>query len=120
VLYQDDQPEWGLAAALYEALVAGFAALLRVLLEDSARLDQGSSSYKALRDEFQKFFLWNDGFSTTSGELDRILSCSKNLRAAVLALMVQWARTVCRSNNPPPLILPAAFDTSVFVCHSQL
>jgi hypothetical protein len=104
VLYQDDQPELGLAATLYEASVAGFAALLRILLEDSAGLDQNSSSYEVLRNEFQKFYLWNHGFSTTSGELDRILSCSKNLRAAVLALMVRWAKTVCRSNNLPSLI----------------
>ena len=52
MLYQDDQPELGLAATLYEASVAGFAGLLRVLLEDSARLDGDSSSYEVLRDEF--------------------------------------------------------------------
>lgn len=109
VSYEDEQLELGLAADLFDAAVAGFAELLRILLEDPARLDKNSSSYEALRNEFQRFYLWNDGFSTSSGGLDRILSCSKNLRATVLALMVQWAKTVRRSNYFHFLTLIAQF-----------
>jgi hypothetical protein len=120
VLQQDDQLGLGLATNLFDTSVAAFAALLRVLAEDRARLEENSNLYEVLRNEFQRFYMWNDGFSTNSGELDRILSCSKNLRATVLALMVQWAKTVCRSNDAPSLIFPTALDMCVFLYHPQL
>ncbi len=102
---QDDQPELGPATYLFEASVAAFAAVLQALAEDAAQFDTKRTSYEALLDEFQKFYMWNEGFSTCTGELDLILSCSKNLRATVLALMVQWAKTVCRSENILLLII---------------
>jgi hypothetical protein len=116
VLHQDDQLEMGLATRLFEASKAAFTTLLRVLVAHSAQLDYDSSVYAVLRNEFQKFYMWNDGFSTSSGELDRILCYSKNLRATVLGLMVKWAKAVCRSNYAPSFTL-LAFYLSGFVGH---
>jgi hypothetical protein len=116
VLSQEDPAELGLASNLFDASVAAFAALLRVLVGDLGRSEVDSGSYEVLRNEFQRFYMWNDGFSTNLGELDRILSCSKNLRATVLALMARWAKTVCRSNNAPLHIFPAALDIRVVLC----
>lgn len=62
-----------------------------------------SSSYESLRDEFRKFYIWNQGFSTSTGDLDLILSSSKNLKATVLGLMVLWVKALCRGSA---IVLP--------------
>lgn len=96
----DEQQEIGPAAQLFEATVVAFSAVLQVIADTPGQYDEhgdGLRFYTALRDEFQKFYMWNEGFPSSSGELDLILSCSKNLRATVLDLMAQWAKVVCRS-----------------------
>jgi len=105
VLHHDEQPDTGLACVLFEAANAAFAALLRALVQDPARLNDELDPYQILHNEFQKFYMWNDSFLTSSGELDRILSCSRNLRAMILTLMVKWAKAVCRSKCAPFLNL---------------
>lgn len=91
---QDEKPELGPASYLFEASSLAFSALLHTLIGNSTLLDL--EAYQTLRDEFRKFYLWNEGFSTGSGDLDRILSYSKNLKATVLNLMVLWARSVMK------------------------
>lgn len=90
---QDGGPEHGAASYLFEASTVAFSALLRILVGDT-RLDPGS--YQTLRGEFRKFYLWNEGFCTGSGDLDQILSSSKNLKATVLNLMVLWSRAISK------------------------
>jgi hypothetical protein len=77
-----DDLEHRLASHLFEALVAAFSALLRTLTSEPENVD--SATYELLRDEFRKFYMWNEGFSTRAGDLDHILASSKNLEAAVL------------------------------------
>ena len=116
VLGQEDPSELGLAANLFDASVAAFTALLRVLTENMNRSRVGPGIYEVLRNEFQRFCMWNDGFSTSLGELDRILASSKNLRATILALMARWAKTVCRSNSASPTTFPATLGILVVLC----
>ena len=87
------------AAHLFHATVVAFSALLQIIVGNIDQHDDGLVSYNLLRDEFQKYYMWNEGFPSSSGELDLILSCSKNLRATVLDLMVRWARVVCRGKT---------------------
>jgi hypothetical protein len=94
---QDNQPEPGLACYLFEASTAAFSALLNILSADPAKLD--STSYGVLRNEFRKYYMWNEGFSTRAGGLDHALSNSRNLKAAVLKLMAQWASAICRGDT---------------------
>lgn len=96
---QDGQPELGVASYLFEASTVAFTALLNVLAANPAKLDP--ASYLVLRDEFWRYYMWNEGFSTRSGRLDHILSGSKNLKATVLNLMTHWARAVCRGDPFP-------------------
>jgi len=91
---QGERPELGLASHLFEASTVAFSALLQILVGNPALFNP--ESYQALRKEFQKFYLWNEGFCTGSGDLDEILSSSKNLKATVLSLMVLWARAVSK------------------------
>lgn len=89
-----DEPERGPAYYLFEASTTAFSALLQILAADSTRFK--SESYESLRDEFRKFYMWNEGFSTRSGDLDYVLSCSKNLKATVIGLMVHWVKAVSK------------------------
>jgi hypothetical protein len=99
-IYQgDEQQELGPVTQLFQATVATFSALLQIIADDPGRYTDGLMFYNTLQDEFQKFYMWNEGFPSSSGELDAILSCSKNLRATVLDLMVHWAKVVCRSKD---------------------
>lgn len=95
VEHQDDQPELGPANRLFETSTAAFSALLHLLAIDTHSLGT-EIIYPRLRNEFRKFYLWNEGFSTRSGSLDHILSCSKNLKATVLGLMVNWAKALSK------------------------
>jgi hypothetical protein len=92
---QDGRTELGPAAHLFEASIAVFAAGLQVMIGDYRNFDP--DSHRILRNEFRRFYLWNEGFSTSSGGLDRILSSSKNLEATVLSIMVSWTKAVLRS-----------------------
>jgi hypothetical protein len=95
-LFNDEREhEIGPACYLFEASVSVFSALLRVLANDPVHYD--SNLYGSLRNEFRKFYMWNEGFSTRTGDLDHVLACSKNLKGTVLGLMVQWAQTVSKS-----------------------
>jgi len=62
---QDGRPELRPAAQLFEASTAVFAAGLQVMIGDHHNFD--SDSYQILRNEFRRFYLWNEGFSTSSG-----------------------------------------------------
>lgn len=93
---RDDQQELGLACYLFEASTAAFSALLKVLAADLTKPD--AASYRVLCNEFRKYYMWNEGFSTRSGGLDHALARSRNLKAIVLKLMAQWARAVCRGD----------------------
>lgn len=42
--------------------------------------------------------MWNEGFCSESGKLDRILSRSKSLQANVLGLMTHWVMTMLKGN----------------------
>jgi len=93
------EQEVGPACYLYEASISALSALLHVLAADSIHYD--SETYASLRDEFRKFYLWNEGFSTRAGELDHILAYSKNLKGTVLGLMVQWVKTFTKGRFSP-------------------
>jgi hypothetical protein len=99
ILPEGEAHEAGPACYLFEASISAFSALLHILASDPLRFD--SESYTSLRDEFRKFYMWNEGFSTRSGDLDHVLACSKNLKAIVLGLMVHWVRTVLKSMFRP-------------------
>jgi hypothetical protein len=93
----DDKPELGPASYLYDASTSVFTVLLQIMIQDPDHFD--SNSYESLRDEFRRFYIWNQGFSTSMGDLDLILSSSKNLKATVLRLMVLWAKALCRGST---------------------
>jgi len=95
ILLEEGQREIGPACYLFESSISAFSEILKVLAVNPVHLD--SESYGSLRDEFRKFYMWNEGFSTRTGDLDHILACSKNLKGAVLGLMAQWVRTVSKS-----------------------
>lgn len=96
-IQHEDEQELGPACYLFEASIIAFSELLHILAADSTRLK--SEPYRSLRNEFRKFYLWNEGFSTRAGDLDHILASSKNLKGTVLGLMVQWAKAVSKSTS---------------------
>lgn len=73
--------------------------ILQILRERPDQVDH--DLYKALRDEFQKFYRWNYGLSTREGYLDHILLESKYLRSIVLTLISRWVTSVCKSKHLP-------------------
>lgn len=89
ILHDDNQPEIGAAAELFEVSTEGSSQLLQILALDL-------TVYESFRDEFRKFYMWNEGFSTLSGHLDCILATSKDLRATTLGLMVNWAKSLLK------------------------
>jgi hypothetical protein len=95
----EEHQEVGLVTQLFQATVAAFSAVLQIIADDPCQYNDGLTFYNALRDEFQKFYIWNEGFPSSSGELDVTLLCSKNLRATALDLMVQWSKVVCRGKH---------------------
>lgn len=60
----DGRLELGPAAHLFEASTAVFAASLQVVIGNYDNFDP--DSYRILRNEFRRFYLWNEGFSTSS------------------------------------------------------
>ncbi|KAH7370410.1 hypothetical protein BKA65DRAFT_16501 [Rhexocercosporidium sp. MPI-PUGE-AT-0058] len=114
ILLEEGHQEAGPACYLFEASILTFSALLQVLAADSVHYD--SESYGRLREEFRKFYMWNEGFSTRTGDLDHVLACSKNLKGTVLGLMVQWVRTV----SQVPEIMSEFDWSSVFTKFTEL
>jgi hypothetical protein len=88
------QEEIGPACRIFTAATKAFPIILRVINQEPDYVNYESIG---LRNEFRNFFVWNEGFPTSEGELDMLLSMSRNLREVVLRLMLEWARTVCRS-----------------------
>lgn len=91
---QDEQPDSGPAYHLFQETTIAFSSLLRVLIQDPSYVDP--RLYKLLREEFRKYYMWNEGFCTRAGDLDQVLSSSKNLKGTVLNLMVLWARAISK------------------------
>lgn len=91
---QEEVLELGPASHLFEAATAVFSSTLQVMRQDHINYD--AESYDRLRGEFMRFFLWNEGFLTSSGNLDRILISSRNLKATVLGLMVLWVKSILK------------------------
>lgn len=60
VLPEGEGEEIGPACALFKASIALFPALLQVLASDIVNVDL--DFYSSLRDEFRKFYMWNEGF----------------------------------------------------------
>jgi hypothetical protein len=90
-----DEPDLGPACDLFKASERAFSALLQALAVHVVQVESGT--YESLRNEFMKYYMWNEGLSTRSGNLDSILSSSTNLKGTVLRLMVQWAKSVLKS-----------------------
>jgi len=86
-----DLEDAGQAAILFEGTVSFVPELLHIL---EGHIE--SSIYNDIKQEFRFWYLWNDGFSTRRGDLDRSLSYSSNLRATVLTIMAGWARAMCK------------------------
>jgi hypothetical protein len=84
----------GPARLIFTAAVQAFPIILRAISEGPEHAD---SRVIELKNEFRKFFIWNEGFSTSDGELDRLISMSRNLRDTVLRLMLEWAMTLYQS-----------------------
>lgn len=84
----------GIAESLFESLVSTFSAIHTELRQDQEF--EHSNLLSELREEFRKFYVWNDTFSTQSGHLDNILKTSRNLQVTVLSLMNQWAITISK------------------------
>lgn len=79
---------------MFEACIQAFQSLFHIIREKPDV--SGHDTIEDLREEFRKFYVWNDIFPTTSGELGSILSASRNLKEAVFNLMAQWARALCK------------------------
>ncbi|RFU32260.1 hypothetical protein B7463_g4072, partial [Scytalidium lignicola] len=99
--HEQDELEYGPATCLFDAATAAFTELLRIIAA-GATTSESKSLYESLRNEFQKFYMWNEGFSTRTGNLDSILSRSKNLEATCLSLLALWANAVSKV----PKVLP--------------
>jgi hypothetical protein len=86
-----------LTVALFNACTRVVPLVLRILSEQPE--NKKISTYQNFREEFRKFYVWNDIFPTVSGELDKILSSSRNLKITALDLLAQWGRLVCRGTT---------------------
>jgi len=84
----------GIAESLFESLVSTFSVIHTELLKYQGL--ENSNLLSDLREEFRKFYVWNDTVSTQSGQLDSILQTSRNLQITVLSLMNQWAMTISK------------------------
>lgn len=54
-----------------------------------------TQSYVRLRSETERFAIWVDSFSATSGRLDDILRRSKELRTVVITLLYDLSKMIC-------------------------
>lgn len=83
----------GLAGTLFEAILALFTPLARHLADGEDGTDCTIDS-KELFQEVERFFLWGDGFSASSGQLDEILSKSSELRQSVFSSLYELGVTL--------------------------
>ncbi|KAM0348151.1 hypothetical protein HYE67_008037 [Fusarium culmorum] len=83
----------GLAGTLFEAILALFTPLARYLANGK---DENHSAIfsRGLLQEVERLFLWGDGFSASSGQLDEILSKSSELRQSVLSSIYELGVTL--------------------------
>lgn len=88
------QQELGISGGLVEGCLGYFSILYGILSRRSDELPTGV--IESLREEFRKFYVWNDVRGTQQGHLEQVLSTSRSLRVAVLSLLVQWARLLCK------------------------
>jgi hypothetical protein len=86
--------DFGTSGILYENSISAFVALYRILRSntDASR----AQVVQDLREEFRKFYVWNDALGTQTGQLERVLETSRNLKTGVLSLLAQWARVICK------------------------
>ena len=86
--------DFGISGILYENSISVFVALYRIL---QSQTDASTVQVvQDLREEFRKFYVWNDALGTQTGQLQRVLETSQNLNTAVLSLLAQWARVICK------------------------
>jgi hypothetical protein len=83
-----------ISTIVFEDCVKVFSLVFHIIRENPDSIT--SSTCDDLREEFRKFYVWNDSFPIASGELGSILSTSRNLREAVFGLMAQWARALSK------------------------
>ncbi len=83
-----------LSVTLFENCANVFPLIYRILKKEAESSER--SACEDLREEFRRFYVWNETFPTASGELGSILSTSRNLKETVFSLMAQWARALCR------------------------
>lgn len=93
--------ETGPACYMFEAVTIVLSSLIKVLVLEPEHIER--EHFEALRDEFRKFYMWNEGLATRSGQLDQILSSSKSLKATVLKLIAQWITTILKGTSSFPL-----------------
>jgi hypothetical protein len=86
--------EEDLSTVVFEDCTKVFSLVFHLIREKPNSI--ASSTCDDLREEFRKFYVWNDSFPIASGELGSILSTSRNLKEAVFGLMAQWARALCK------------------------
>ncbi|CAF3554265.1 hypothetical protein QX201_000166 [Fusarium graminearum] len=82
-----------LAGTLFEAILALFIHLTHYVAieKDGKHIALGS---RELVQEVERLFLWGDGFSASSGQLDEILSKSSELRQSVLSSLYELGVTL--------------------------
>lgn len=86
--------ETGPACYMFEAATTVVSSLINVLVLEPEHIER--EHFEALRDEFRKFYMWNEGLATRSGQLDQILSSSRSLKATVLKLIAHWITTILK------------------------
>jgi len=98
--HSEFEQELGISGSLVEDCLACFSTLYRILHQRSDDLPHGV--IESLREEFRKFYVWNDVRGTQQGHLEQVLSTSRSLRVAILSLLVQWAKVLCKGWLYPP------------------
>ncbi|CEI63690.1 unnamed protein product [Fusarium venenatum] len=83
----------GLAGSLFEATLALFITLARCLAGDKD-IPNYTIESKELLKGVERLFLWGDGFSASSGQLDDILSKSSELQQTVLSTLYELGVTL--------------------------
>ncbi|KAH7006543.1 hypothetical protein EDB82DRAFT_117771 [Fusarium venenatum] len=83
----------GLAGSLFEATLALFITLARCLAGDKD-IPNHTIDSKELLKGVERLFLWGDGFSASSGQLDDILSKSSELQQTVLSTLYELGVTL--------------------------
>jgi hypothetical protein len=82
-------------ASVFDGCVGTYTMLANILRQDETFME--SEICRDLFDEFRKFYLWNDMYSTRSGHLDQLIDNSSFLKVSVLDMVAEWANAVLRS-----------------------